>query len=395
MKDKHIQLEVLKRILESIDISDSAYEAAERRYRDLGDFLCNGADCAPHDPHVFPQGSFRLGTVVRPITGRDEFDLDLTCKLTSGVTRDSWSQHALKQRVGDDIKTYRKARRIQTPVDEKPRCWTLQYQDDPAFHIDIVPCIPFNAGSQPALRQRLIEFGVDEKLATSIAELSVSITDNRRPDFQHVSGDWLLSNPQGFALWFESRMRQAKDLLEERRIAFSAASINDLPTWFWKTPLQRAIQLLKRHRDIMFANNPEMKPISIIITTLSGWAYQGEENIASAVSGILDRMESYIRPEQPRVPNPTNPAEDFADKWGTPEGQNLNLQGNFSLWVQQAKQDFAQLGAVELESIRNTASEQFQVNLSADALRKIPGVKEETYTPPQVNIVKPARPWRQ
>jgi hypothetical protein len=35
-----------------------------------------------------------------------------------------------------------------------------------------------------------------------------------------------------------------------------------------KTPLQQAVQILKRHRDMMFADDPEHKPISVIITTL-------------------------------------------------------------------------------------------------------------------------------
>ena len=42
-----------------------------------------------------------------------------------------------------------------------------------------------------------------------------------------------------------------------------------------KTPLQRAVQILKRHRDIMFAGD-EDKPVSIIITTLAAKAYQGD-----------------------------------------------------------------------------------------------------------------------
>ena len=81
MPNEQIRREVLKLILESIDISDTEYEEAERRYQDLGRFLCNGAECSMYEPHVFPQGSFRLGTVIRPISGKEEFDLDLACKL--------------------------------------------------------------------------------------------------------------------------------------------------------------------------------------------------------------------------------------------------------------------------------------------------------------------------
>lgn len=43
--------------------------------------------------------------------------------------------------------------------------------------------------------------------------------------------------------------------------------------------LQRIVQILKRHRDIMF-NGDEDKPISIIITTLASRAYRGETNLS-------------------------------------------------------------------------------------------------------------------
>ena len=60
-----------------------------------------------------------------------------------------------------------------------------------------------------------------------------------------------------------------------------------------KTPLQRAVQILKRHRDIMFAGD-EDKPVSIIITTLAAKAYQGEGSITEALQTILIHMDKYI-----------------------------------------------------------------------------------------------------
>ena len=52
-----------------------------------------------------------------------------------------------------------------------------------------------------------------------------------------------------------------------------------------KLPLQRAVQLLKRHRDVTYANSTKEEkaaaPISIIITTLAAHAYQGEGDVLS------------------------------------------------------------------------------------------------------------------
>jgi hypothetical protein len=58
------------------------------------------------------------------------------------------------------------------------------------------------------------------------------------------------------------------------------ANIEDVPEWRVKTPLQRAVQLLKRHRDVYFAGDYENRPISIIITTLAAHAYKNQENVS-------------------------------------------------------------------------------------------------------------------
>ena len=394
LTDLPIRREVLKLILESIDISDTEYEMAEKRYHDLGRFLSNNAECSGYEPHVFPQGSFRLGTVIRPISGKEKFDLDLACKLASGVTRDTWTQRQLKELVGRDVDRYRNARGIQTPIYEKPRCWSILYKGHPRFHMDIVPCIPQLANEVKILQRQLTDFGIHDQLATDIAAHSVSITDNQLPQYNQIILEWPESNPQGFALWFEARMRLAGNILERRRLEARAATIDDLPAWRWKTPLQRAIQLLKRHRDIMFQERPERKPISIIITTLAARAYQGETDLSAALGGILDRMESFIHDHKPRVPNPTNPeGEDFADKWDTEKGRRLDLEKNFRNWVRLARRDFALLGNVELDTLHDVAKDRFSADLGYDRLMNIPGVSKQPYKPPEVNIGTPARPW--
>jgi hypothetical protein len=59
---------ITEEIAGSIDIPDSAYEKAEARYKDLGEwFGRKEAHCHRFDPHIYPQGSFRLGTVIHPV----------------------------------------------------------------------------------------------------------------------------------------------------------------------------------------------------------------------------------------------------------------------------------------------------------------------------------------
>jgi hypothetical protein len=79
-----------------------------------------------------------------------------------------------------------------------------------------------------------------------------------------------------------------------------------VPTYELKTPLKRAVQLLKRQRDVMFADNPALAPITMILTNLAGHAYNGEADVYHTFRGILSRMLDFVRAERPRVPNPTH-----------------------------------------------------------------------------------------
>ena len=87
----------------------------------------------------------------------------------------------------------------------------------------------------------------------------------------------------------------------------------------------------------MFEGNEDSKPISVIITTLAARAYRGESDLVSALSNILGSMDKYIQPKVPFVPNPVNPAEDFADKWYSEKHARLKLKENFHRWLFQAK----------------------------------------------------------
>src|SRR5688572_16243631 len=115
---------VLQEIIATLDIPESAHEKVERRYLDLGKwFERPESRCSKFAPHVYPQGSFRLGTVNRPLHEDDEYDLDLGCRLRKGVTKSSHSQKELKTLVGLDLEDYRTARQLESKLEEKHRCW--------------------------------------------------------------------------------------------------------------------------------------------------------------------------------------------------------------------------------------------------------------------------------
>lgn len=376
-------------LLEELDIPAGAYERAERRYKNLGEFFdSDRAQCARFSPHIYPQGSFRLGTVIRPLDG-GEYDLDVGCRLRAGVSKSTHTQRQLKGLVGQDMERYRAQRDIEQPLDEKRRCWRLAYQDELAFHMDVVPSIPEDAPRRQVLRERMQFSGMDAAVAARVAQHAGAITDNEDDNYDVISAEWRVSNSEGFALWFESRMRQAQ-LLLERRAAQMGATIDELPAQRWNSPLQAVIRLLKRHRDYMYRDNTDSQPISIIITTLAALAYRGETDVESALQGVLERMESFVRAATPHVPNPVNPVEDFADKWDDPAYARLHLEHNFRGWLLQAKAHFAALRGAGSVTQLEAALRSFAVTPSRERLIETVG---GTASAPAATVEPAGRPW--
>ncbi len=89
---------------------------------------------------LIPQGSFRNGTAIRPVSEDDDFDLDLLF-LQQQVP--GWEAKDYLNHLHNFFYGFERYRDI---VDRrgKTRCVTLDYESD--FHIDIVPCVQL--GSQ-------------------------------------------------------------------------------------------------------------------------------------------------------------------------------------------------------------------------------------------------------
>jgi cyclic GMP-AMP synthase DncV-like protein len=361
---------LLEHIAETIELPASGYETAKRRYEDLSDWFGRQESlCAQYGPHIYPQGSFRLGTVVRPISDDAEYDLDLGCRLTTIISKATHTQKELKTLVGRDLESYRTARRIQQKMEEKHRCWRLVYADDLQFHIDTVPSIPETASGRQLIERAIELSGTSAALARNAAAFTGAITDNRLNNYAVIDPAWRVSNSEGYALWFESRMRLADSLLRERALVMNLHTVDELPAYRWKSPLQRVVQILKRHRDIMFAGNPSSQAISIIITTLAARAYDGERDAGEALRNVLSRMGTFVAEMTPRVANPVNPAEDFADKWADPQYARLKLEENFWRWLRKAQEDFGVFETTaDIRVLSEQANRSMGTNFSAGTL---------------------------
>lgn len=333
--------EFLRDLVEELQVPVSRIEQAERSYKSLGGWLHRTASTVRDlDPNVYVQGSFRLGTTIKPLTDEEEYDIDSVCEF-GRVGKGDMSQAELKRRLGVEVESYRRSQNMSKPMREGRRCWVLDYADGAQFHMDIVPAVPNGRDTRILLEARRM----DPRWATT----AIGITDNEVWNYRIVSDDWPRSNPKGYADWFRSRMAVELER-RKRQIAESArASVEDIPDYKVRTPLQAAVMLLKRHRDIMFVHRYEERPISVIITTLAAHSYAGENTIGGALLSILSRMDAYVEQTASgwSIPNPADPLENFADKWGKhPERAQA-----FFEWLAAARRDFGQ-AAVLLERKR-------------------------------------------
>jgi hypothetical protein len=306
---------LLTKTAEALDIPDYVYEDATLKYEDVGEWLSTeGSELKRYNPEIYVQGSFRLGTVVRPISEADEYDIDLVCQLA--MAKEQTTQANLKRIVGDRLKLREDLAKILSP---SRRCWVLDYPAEhqmPAFHMDVLPSIP----------------------NTECPPTGILLTDT---ELTH----WQKSNPIAYANWFYERM---KVIFQQKRASLAEsiqAKVEEVPEWQVKAPLQTAVQILKRHRDIHFQSQPDVRPISIIITTLAARAYQNQPDVYEALTAIVQDIEAnwgkpgYVENRNGRwwVANPVQPDENFADKWNEyPERREA-----FFRWVKKVRADFS------------------------------------------------------
>ena len=75
--------EILETLGQTLDITETQYNAAVSSYGAVGEWLAKPeSSLAPYKPVVRPQGSFMLGTMIKPICEEDDLDIDLVCELT-------------------------------------------------------------------------------------------------------------------------------------------------------------------------------------------------------------------------------------------------------------------------------------------------------------------------
>jgi|TARA_R110002050_G_scaffold151000_1_gene277960 hypothetical protein len=329
---KSMLVKMLDSVFNNLDLTKTQRERIETAYNAVGNYLASCDHPLLKGAQIYPQGSMRLRTTNKPIS-QEEFDVDLILFLPNAgyAKRDEIVKVVKRHLLDNDV--------YKDLVEELPRGLRINYKGD--YHLDITPAKAYDLEVSPGHPLWVVD---------------------KRTGFKE-------SNPEGMALEFDKVCLMMPVIRRKNAIieAFDDKSVTELPDQSKKKPLNRIIQILKRHRDVwsQIENNPyaDFKPISVIITTLACQAYveiiKSERTYDSELDLILDVIELMphhikIYFDEVLIANPTMRPENYAEKWNRVEKQEgQKYRRAFYVWHQEAVDTFERLANENNRGIDN------------------------------------------
>ncbi|OPJ55706.1 nucleotidyltransferase domain-containing protein [Clostridium oryzae] len=352
--NKTLRKEDLVKLVKGLDITPTMFKNATEKYENLGHYLQE----VGLEVDIFPQGSFSIGTIVRPYRNLQDgsYDLDFICRVNK--QKENTNAKTIKYDVYKALcknETYKKL----LCKEEYDKCWTLEYAeiDGIDFNMDIVPAVREDNDTILYLQSKGINI--------TMANKAVAITNRKKGVYK-----WSTSNPKAYREWFEvinapfieyNRQTKLEKMISESRGFYN--SIESIPIGMERSALQRVIQLLKRHRDVYFSKNKRErdKPLSAVITTISALIARNASpslDVYDLLQFIVHEFEVYSNIQRMNesefnevykekkvierqngkwiIMNPVNPKDNLADAWNEePEKAVCFFQ-----WVKQIKKDF-------------------------------------------------------
>jgi len=272
--------QILDHLTVQIQLSKTQQERAKSGYKGVTDWLvAEESSIRAYGPWLFPQGSLAQDTTVCPIE-RVDFDLDIVCRINFPKNRSPADVYNL---IWDRM--YESG--VYSPImEDMPRCIRLDYAKDSKFHLDIVPAIPDRERGGNFI---LIPDGSDDREKMT----------------------WKTSNPMDFKDWLEQ-----KKVVESVKVARSRIDPFNMPLPAGqKAALTKVIQLLKRWRDVLWQDDPDLATPSIVLTYLAASLYQGEESLAISFDKMLDNLVEFAGSGTYILYSPVNDRETISEKW--------------------------------------------------------------------------------
>ncbi len=125
MNEKEQQLNlILTKIVKEISITTTMLDKATKSYEAVGTWLGDGIE---YDVRITPQGSMNLGITNKPVSDKDDYDIDLVCLLENGKKLEA---KVIKNIVGNRLKeneTYRKKLQRRVKVNVVGKCNMMNF----------------------------------------------------------------------------------------------------------------------------------------------------------------------------------------------------------------------------------------------------------------------------
>ena len=224
------------------------------------------------------QGSWAHRTIIDPVGENDEFDADFLLHLTPA---EEWEDNP-REYIREVRAAFKRSTTYSTMLQRKNRCVRIQYAN--SCHVDVVPCITLDDGTQVIMTFHENEF--EE------------------------------TNPLGFTDWMKER--------------------DDLA----KGHLRLVIRLMKWLRD--FKNTFDCP--SVILTVLLGesvWTDGSDRypDVPRTLVAILEDLDEWLasHDEMPLIHDPSCPGTQFNHRWKEEKYQTFKRKvHDYAVWARQA-----------------------------------------------------------
>lgn len=214
-----------------ISITPSLYETINARYATLEGILNGADDPVLKSAHIFPQGSIRLKTAIKPLQGvtgdLGTVDADAVVWLeNASTTTTDYVLQAIQQRFQD-------GKRVTADIEELRRGIRIKYADEnPGFHIDITPA--------RNLRGNTAECG----------QGALEVPDRKQ--------GWKASSPIEYSDWLNNISEKtlpvmAMESFRESAEVVAKTTVENMPEYdeyVDSNVLRALIKLIKRNRDV-------------------------------------------------------------------------------------------------------------------------------------------------
>lgn len=171
-------------LADGLNITQTMLQKAEKAYNALGDHIKSANE--EWNVIVYPQGSFQLGTVVKPINDDEQYDVDLVVL----VKEPHYDAEKLRSEIFTILESHG---RYEGKIENKKPCIRIQYADSSQFHMDIA--------------------SAQDLVATADDSINIARFDGESSYYYEVS------NPKGYIDWFKKTM-QFDELQKSQRAMY-------------------------------------------------------------------------------------------------------------------------------------------------------------------------------